>query len=138
MRSPRGVAIAGVVAMIVLATGACGRSRPPPVHVLNATDIPVAVFLDGALVGIHPPGAEAEVELTPGDPPFVVEVRSGSGASLGSLTVDASTLEAVEDGTAALGQSFVLPCGRVQLWIGDRDEEAARPPEQVPPVGPCP
>ena len=116
----------GLVALIVLATAACGGPvvTPPPtpvpllptVSVANGTSIPVAIAVNGTVVETMPAGTtEDPITATLPARPWTVEARSPSGRVLADLTVNAQDYIANNAGKAVRED---LACGRLDLWSG--------------------
>jgi len=123
------------VAAIVLA--GCQGLSGPVVQLENLTDIPVAVHVNGAWVGTYQAGARVAIPIGDGRPPFAIEVVSGSGARLASITLTDVEIQA-EPGTTGVAQKATVPCGRINLWFGLHDPGPPPVAEPAPETGPCP
>ena len=102
-------------------TATPGPSSPTPpllpmVTLANGTTIPVAVTINGALVGTVPPGTTKDpIPATLPARPWIVEARSSSGRVLATLTVSAEDSISANSGVAVRED---LACGRLDLWSG--------------------
>ncbi len=114
---------------MVIATGllvvAC-EPLPPSgttVHFENQTNTPLAIHVKSLWVGTYAAGASAELPLTRhGAPPYLITVKSPSGAGLVDFQVTAQDIKAVADGSGAVSGSTGLPCGVVILTVGRVDQ----------------
>jgi hypothetical protein len=113
----------------------CSRTLPQ-VQVENGTDIPLAVHVNGEWLGTYPAGAVADVAIRAAGPPWSIDVRSGSGATLTSLAISADDLQRVDAGTRSLQATADTPCGTIRLTFGDAAIEPL--PFSTSPPGPCP
>jgi len=127
----------------VIATGllvvACGglSAGGPTVHFENRTNTPLAIHVNSLWVGTYAAGASAELPLSRhGAPPFLITVKSPSGASLVDFQVTAQDIKAVADGSGAVSGSTGLPCGVVRLTVGRVDEVGSE--VAVGDLPPCP
>lgn len=130
--APR-VALVLLAALSVLA--GCSRTVPQ-VQVENGTDIPLAVHANSAWLGTYPAGAVADVPIGAAGPPWSIDVRSPSGATLTSLAISADDLQRVDAGTRSLQAVADTPCGTIRLTFGDAAIEPL--PASTSPPGPCP
>lgn len=129
--------------MVVIATGllvvACGvvPASGPTVHFENQTNTPLAIHVDSLWVGTYAAGASAELPLMRhGAPPYLITVKSPSGASLVDFPVTVQDIKAVADGSGAASGSAALQCGVVILTIGRVDQVGAA--VAVGDLPPCP
>ncbi len=87
--------------------------------------------------GTYAAGASAELPLARhGAPPYLITVKSPSGASLVDFQVTAQDIRAVADGTGAASGSSGLPCGVVILTIGRVEQVGSE--AAVGHLPPCP
>ena len=122
--------------MVAWVAVACGPSGP--LHVENASDIAVAVYVDGRWVATYAPGASGDASVSGVGRPQALEVRSPSGAVLLSLPINDEQLAAGAAGNYGNAASVGLPCGVITVLIGQLGEtEALAPAASVEP-GPCP
>ena len=124
----------GLALIAVLATGCTSG----PLHIDNATDISVGVYLDGNWVGTYAAGASGQATIAGQGRPSTIEVRSPSGAVLMSLLVNDDQLAAAAAGGFGNGSSIGLPCGVVTVIIGQLSPDAVLAPAESNPPGPCP
>ena len=88
-------------------------------HFENQTNTPLAIHVDGLWAGTYAAGTSAELPLARhGAPPYLITVKSPSGASLIDFEVTAQDIRAVADGTGAVSGSRALQCGVVILTVG--------------------
>jgi hypothetical protein len=114
---------------------ACGPSGP--LHVENASDIAVAVYVDGRWLGTYAPGASGDASITAAGRPQTLQVRSASGEVLLTLPIDDDQLADGARGGYGNGAKVDLPCGEVSLLIGTlAPGQKLIPPMRVAP-GPC-
>ena len=135
----RAMGIAAAVMAVLLAAGCTMALNPADrMGLINRTDTPVAVHVNGGWAGTYPPGAVAEVSIRGhGGPPFRIEVRSPSGAVLSEWTISAGDAASVADGTSSMSAGSAVPCGWIEFSYGDPpDQPGATPP--APPTRPCP
>ena len=126
----------GVALITAVAVAGCQDAPSGHAVIENATDIPLAVHVNGTWVGTYPAGATAEVPIRTGDGPFLLEARSDSGATLSALDVTADDVMAVGDGTRSLRATSDTPCGMIRLTFGDAAVEPM--PAATSEPGPCP
>ncbi len=135
--------IAGVALSVALALSAvaCAPLESGPgadrVHLDNATDIAVGIYLNDAWVGTYPAGASATVALAGhGGPPFVVSVRTAAGTVLHEETISADDMRRAR--TEGFGWFSALgpPCGTTRLAFGAVELDPLEAQEVEP--GPCP
>lgn len=124
----------GLAVIAALAIG-CANA---PLHVDNATDISVGVYVDGSWVGTYAAGASGDASIAGQGGTRTVEVRSPSGAVLLSLPVNDAQLADAADGDYGEGTSVGLPCGVVTVIVGRLSSDAALAPATSVPPGPCP
>jgi hypothetical protein len=134
---------AGVLVAAVLALGGCGASDDGvSLGLANRTDTPVGLYVNDRWIGTYP--ADSDNEGIPvggrGGPPWLVEARSPSDATLARFEITAEDVDAVADGGLGTGARTDLPCGTIELWIGDRGPAgpAPEPDGAAPEPGPCP
>jgi hypothetical protein len=138
----RGVVV--LLAYVAVVGAACSATATPgasiDVHVSNATDIPIGVYIDGDWRGTDEPGATIVVPLGDGQPPIRVEARSPSGATLATLDAPPGPIEAMRGGdrSEVVGEAFGVPCGIITIVVGELDDGAAVAPATAVPAGPCP
>ena len=111
---------AAALAAALLLTG-CASTPPgePRVHLDNASDQPVGVYVNGSWVGTYEAGAKAAARLYGhGGPPFDVEVRSASDERLIVLPVTVSEAASVATGQATISSELSLDCGVISVAIG--------------------
>lgn len=136
--------MAAIVAVVAVLAIGCSPSGGPAdrIRLTNQTNIAVAVHVNGGWAGTYPPGAVADVPIRGhGGPPFRVEVRSPSGASLAELTISASDVTVVADGSTAMSTGSGVPCGWIELAYGevpDQGPVGGGGVAPAPPTGPCP
>lgn len=130
----RAVLGVGVVLVAALAAGCASGT----LHVDNATDTAVAVYVDGRWVGTYAPGTSGEASIAGQGRPQILEVRSPSGAVLISLPINDDQLAAGSAGGYGNGASVGLPCGVVTVLIGRLAADAALAPAESVAPGPCP
>ena len=124
----------GLILVAVLAAGCAGG----PLHVDNATDTAIGVYVDGRWVGTYAPETSGDASISGQGRPQILEVRSPSGSVLVSLPINDDQLAAGAAGGFGNGASVGLPCGVVTVLIGRLGaNEALAPAESVEP-GPCP
>jgi predicted RNA methylase len=135
----------GVVALLLFALATLGCSAAAPssevrVRVENATDIPVAVYVEDDWRGTDEPGSTLVVPLGAGSPPLTIEARSPSGATLATLEVDAARLEALRQGDPdnVLTEEFGVPCGVIRIVVGEHPAGWAPAPAEAVAGEPCP
>jgi hypothetical protein len=126
----------GVALLAALALVGCQDAPSGHAVIENATDIPLAVHVNGTWVGTYPAGATAEVPIRIGAGPFRLEARSDSGATLSALEVTADDVAAVNAGTRSLQATSDTPCGMIRLTYGDAAVEPMPAATSAP--GPCP
>jgi hypothetical protein len=119
----------GLIALIALTVASCGGpvATPSPmpaptppllptVSVANGTTIPVAIALNGTMVGTVPAGTtEDPIPATLPARPWTIEARSPSGRVLATLTLSAQDYISNNSGKAVRED---LACGRLDLWSG--------------------
>ena len=135
----RALGIAAAVLAALLAAG-CTMALSPAdrMGLINRTDTPVAVHVNGGWAGTYPPGAVAEVSIRGhGGPPFRIEVRSPSCAVLSEWTISAGDAASVADGTSSMSAGSAVPCGWIEFSYGDPPDQPGATP-LGPPTGPCP
>jgi hypothetical protein len=127
-RSLAGTVMAAIVAGCAIVTG-------PRVAVMNGTDVPISVHVDGAWVGTVGPGASADVPFSLGTGTTDIQARSPTGAVLVSLLGTRPMFDAAIDGSMPMSAWQDLACGRLLLSVGPFDRSALPPA----PVGgqPC-
>jgi hypothetical protein len=108
-----------------------GGGSATTVRLVNLTNGPVAVDVDGAWVGTYEAGASADVPLRGHQPPFVVRVRSLTGNVYVELPVTAEGADGAAMGTGGASVTAELPCGVVRLTIGRVDEPPPSTPEAI-------
>jgi hypothetical protein len=119
-------AVAGVIVAGVLA--GCLPAAGSEMRLENATDVPVAIHVDGSWVGTYPPEANRTVPI-PGTPPHRIELFTASGARLVDWGFD--TAGAGGGATTTVD----LPCGVIRLSVGPVDVPSLGPSTASP--GPC-
>lgn len=127
-----GVAL-GLAALLLLA--GCSRTVPQ-VQLENGTGIPLAVHVNGSWLGTYPAGAVVDVPIGADGPPWSIDVKSGSGAVLGTLEISADDMQRADAGTRSLRATTDTPCGVFRLTFGDAAVEPMPVSTALP--GPCP
>lgn len=132
------VCLVGLLALACIATG-CGPTDGPRLTVVNRTDTPVGVYVDGDWIGTDGPGATIVATLAPTDADsYRIEARAPSGAVLATLDAPRVAVEESRDGGPAFGEIIAVPCGEIEMLVGElRPDEALAPAEAVT-RGPCP
>jgi hypothetical protein len=124
----------GLSVIVAIAVGCTSG----PLHVDNATDIAVSVYVDDSWVATYAAGTSGAASISGQGRPRNLEVRSPSGAVLMSLWVNDDQLADAAAGRYGNGTAMGLPCGVVTVLIGQlAADEALAPAESMPP-GPCP
>lgn len=126
---------------LLLSLVACSRTAAADITITldNLTDTPVGLYVNDEWVGTYPAGASVQEPLGDhGGAPYVVDVRTPSGASLTRADVSEAQAASLSGGGPAIASEQGLPCGIIRLVIGElADDEAPVPAVSVPP-GPCP
>lgn len=132
---PRAVAIAAAVMAALLATGCTiAMDRADRMGLINRTDTPVSVHVNGGWAGTYAAGAVADVPIRGhGGPPFRIEVRSPSGAVLSEWTISPQDAASVADGTSSMSGGGAVPCGWIGFSYGDQPDQ----PPGAEPIGPA-
>lgn len=136
-------AAAAMPALLLLAGCTLAMDPADRIGLVNGTDTPVAVHVNGGWAGTYPPGAVANVSIRGhGGPPFRIEVRSPSGAMLSGVTISAQDAAGVAEGSSSMSVGGAVPCGWIELSYGESADPVAPPVQpRVPPApatGPCP
>jgi hypothetical protein len=130
-----------VAVVLLVSMVACSRTAVSDITITldNLTDTPVGLYVNDEWVGTYPAGATVQEPLGDhGGAPYVVEVRTPSGASLARAEVNEAQAASLTGGGMAIASEVGLPCGIIRLVIGDlAADEAPAPAESVPP-GVCP
>lgn len=134
-RSGRRAGLGFGLAVIVAVAVGCTSG---PLHVDNATDIAVSVYVDDSWVGTFGAGTTGDTSISGQGRPRTLEVRSPSGAVLLTLVVNDDQLADAAAGRYGNGQSIGLPCGVLTVIIGQLASDAALAPAESIPPGPCP
>lgn len=134
-RSGRGAGLGLGLAVIVAVAAGCTSG---PVHVDNATDIAVSVYVDDSWVGTYAAASSGTASIAGQGRPRNLEVRSPSGAVLMSIWVNDDQLAEAAAGGYGNGAAIGLPCGVVTVLIGRLASDAALAPAESVPPGPCP
>lgn len=124
--------------LALLAVVLLGCSGNRALHVDNATDAVLSVYVDGSWVGTYAPGTAGDASLSAVGRPQQLEVRSPSGTVLVTLEVADDQLAAAEAGRLGNGLSVGVPCGVVTVLIGRLAENEALAPAEAVEAGPCP
>ena len=132
------LAMSTVVALVA----GCARTAPPDIQITldNLTDTPVGLYVNDDWVGTYPAGGSTRQPLgNHGGAPYVVEVRSPSGAVLATVGVNADQAASLSgDRGPAIALEQGVPCGIVRLVVGElAADEVPAPAASVAP-GPCP
>lgn len=110
------VVVAGLVAAACLPTAAPGEPR---IHLENASDDPVGLYVNGGWVGTYQPGATIAVPLFGrGGPPFDIEVRTITNEVLLDLPVTADDARTIASGSTTIASEAMLDCGFVSVAVG--------------------
>jgi hypothetical protein len=106
----------------LLGLAGCSRIQVPgsPIQlgVVNDTDIPVALFVNGQHVADYPPRQPGQALVSSSLPalPWDVEARSLGGTVLDTLSVDVGEFGGTRTGMIA--GSIDLACGNLEIWAG--------------------
>ncbi|MFP5343276.1 MAG: hypothetical protein ACLGIJ_10170 [Candidatus Limnocylindria bacterium] len=132
--------LAMAVAFLVSAA-ACSRTAVSDITITldNLTDTPVGLYINDAWVGTYPAGWSVQEPLGDhGGAPYLVDVRTASGASLIRADVNEAQAASLVDGGPAIAVEHGVACGIIRLVIGElAADEAPAPARSVEP-GPCP
>jgi hypothetical protein len=125
-----------------LLVSACASDADvPALGFANETDVAVGVYVNGSWVGTYAAGTEG-VGVPyggRGGPPWRIEFRTPSGATIASWDLTGDDIAFVEGGAAGTGTLLDTPCGRIIAWVGQRGSGGPAPDPNVPSPtpGPC-
>ena len=106
------------------------------IQLTNATTTAVAVHVNGGWAGTYPAGAVTDVPIVGhGGPPFVIEVRSPSGAVLTSMTFSVEDARSVAAGSSAMSGGSAVDCGWIEIGYGSIAGSPGGPAEPPAPDG---
>ena len=134
------LAAVAIASLVVAGCSGSPGTRALWVQVVNETDIPIGVYIDGEWRGTDEPGATIVVPLGDGPPPMTIEARSPSGATLATLEATVGQVEALRAGSDenVIAVEFAVPCGAIRITVGEMPEGWAVAPGEAVPPGPCP
>ena len=124
----------GMVALVALGCMPVASLAPADkIRLTNATTTAVAVHVNGGWAGTYPAGAITDVPIVGhGGPPFVIEVRSPSGAILSSVTFSADDARGVATGSSATSTGSDVGCGWIEIGYGNAEGPNGGPPGPPP------
>ena len=132
--------LAAVISVLALAVLGCmpvaSLAPADKIQLTNATTTAVAVHVNGGWAGTYPAGAVTDVPIVGhGGPPFVIEVRSPSGAVLWSMTLTVEEARSVAAGSSAMSGGSDVGCGWIEIGYGNIAGNPGGPPEPPAPDG---